>query len=495
MMKFKKLLAIAVASVMVLAPNSVFAQEKNQGTAQESTTPEPVGESAETPDDYVAEEPDYAPEEPALAVQLNGKDMVFTDVEPIIVNSRVYVPFRAIFEGLNAEVAYDAETSKITVTKNDTEASFSVGEKTITLTKEGVISTVESDASSFVQNGRTYVPVRFAEQALGCTVGWDADNKTAIIFDADEVKGTGSTYTIMNKYLAYAKEFSEKKYAITGTFNLDISNIDGNKDNYVKGVCKIDGIADSTNMNMNMVADLDLSAIEKMIQAEGVDNADSLKTLEALKNIDFKFIFSLDSGKYYIQSSLFSSLMGTEEGTWYSIDMNSLLEMGNAGFNFTDLAKMAKEASFEDYLSAISTEIPTDDKYESAVAIETYKLLNGLFSDSAFKTVADGYQSTYTDETDGVSMSLSMKLPTSGDKVTGYVLDMTMGFMGTEMMKMSAAQDGLKTTVNMTMGMDDMFDMSLTGNLDYAETTNVPLSKPKSGDNVISLDDMFMAYQ
>ena len=481
MMKFKKLAAIAMASLMVLAPSTAFAQ----GTQEVIAINEVVAETAE---EKVAIEPE-------LAVQLNGTDMTFTDAEPIIVNGRVYVPFRAIFESLKAEVNYDAATSKITIKKNGTEAVFTVGEKSMTITKDGTSQTVETDVASFVQNGRTYVPVRFAEQALNSTVGWDAENRTVIIFDADEVKGTGETYTIMNKYLAYAKEFSEETYALTGTFNFDVKNIDGSSHNNIKGVCTIDGITDSSNVNMNMVAELDLGAIEKMLQEDTTTTTEDLAQLEALKNIDFKLIFSIDTGKYYIQSNLFSSLMGAAEGTWYSIDMNEMLAMSGAGFNFADLAKMAKEADFESYIAAISSEIPTDDKYASAATIETYKILTGLFSDSAFKAVADGYQSTYTQEAEGMSTTISMKLTTADDKVTGYSFDMKMGYMGAEMMTLTAAQNGLKTTMNMTMGMDGIFDMTMTGNLDYAETTNKPLSAPNAGETVISLNDMFMAYQ
>ncbi|MGE4213955.1 MAG: copper amine oxidase N-terminal domain-containing protein [Anaerotignaceae bacterium] len=499
MMKFKKLAAIAMASLMVLAPSSAFAQETTAApeVAQEvAVTPEVVDEAIE--DEAIEDETfdeDFEEEvavEPELAVQLNGTDMTFADAEPIIVNGRVYVPFRAVFEGLNAEVAYDAATSKITVTKEGTEAVFAIGEKNLTITKDGTSQTVETDAASFIQDGRTYVPVRLAAQALDCTVGWDAENKTAIIFDADEVKGVGETYTIMNKYLAYAKEFSEKTYALTGTFNFDVKNIGGDSDAYIKGVCNLDGITDSSNVNMNMVAELDLAAVEKMLTAEEAADAETLAMLESFKNINFNLIFSMDTGKYYIQSNLFSTLMGAAEGTWYSIDMNSMLEMAGTGFNFTDLAKMAKEADFESYMTAISSEIPTDDKYASAATISTYKILTGLFSDNAFKAVADGYQSTYTEEADGMSTTIAMKLATADDKVTGYSIDMTMGYMGAEMMKLTVAQSGLKTTMNMTMGMDDMFDMTMTGNIDYSETTNKPLSAPKSGETVISLNDMFM---
>ncbi|HCT64131.1 MAG TPA: hypothetical protein DIC60_02465 [Lachnospiraceae bacterium] len=469
MINFKKLAALSMASAMVLAPSSAFAQ----GVATTTV----ISETAQAP---------------SVAIQLNGTNMSFTDAQPVIVNSRVYVPFRAVFEGLDAEVSYDDATKTITAKKDTTEAVFVVGNKNMTIKKDGTNKNVETDAASFIKNGRTYVPVRFAAQALDCTVGWDDDDKTAIIFDADEVTGANETYTIMDKYLAYAKEFSEKTYALTGTFNFSVNNIDGSSDKYIKGVCNIDGITDSSKVNMNTVTELDLSAVEKMIDAESAPDAETLALLEALKSIDFNLIFNLDTGKYYIQSSLFSTLMGSADDTWYSIDMNSMMEMSGSSFSFTDLAKMAKAASFETYMHAMSTEISTTDKDSAALSIETYKLITGIFSDSAFKTVADGYESTYKQETDGATVTLSMKLPTADDKVTGCSFDMSMDYMGSGVMKLTAEQNGLKSSMDMSINVEDIFDMTLTGNFDYAETTNAPIGEPTDGSKVISLNDMMM---
>lgn len=470
MINFKKLAAISMASAMVLAPSSAFAQGVSTTSIVASKTTQA----------------------PSVTVQLNGTDMSFTDAQPIIVNSRVYVPFRAVFEGLDAKIAYDDGTKTITATKGTTEAVFVVGNKNMTIKKDGTNKAVETDAASFIKNGRTYVPVRFAAQALNCTVGWDSDDKTAIIFDADEVTGAKETYKIMDKYLTYAKEFSEKTYALTGTFNFSVNNIDGSSDKYIKGVCNINGITDSSKVNMNTVTELDLSAVEKMIDAKSETDAKTLAMLETLKNIDFNLIFNLDTGKYYIQSSLFSTLMGSADDTWYSIDMNSIMEMSGSSFSFSDIAKMAKSTDFETYMKTMSTEISTTDKDSAALSIETYKLLTGIFSDSAFKTVADGYQSTYTQKTDGSTVTMSMKLPTSDDKVTGCSFDMSMDYMGSEVMKLTAAQEGLKSSMDMSINIKDIFDMDLTGNFDYAETKNAPLGEPVAGSKVISLNDMMM---
>ncbi|MBQ6892626.1 MAG: copper amine oxidase N-terminal domain-containing protein, partial [Clostridia bacterium] len=41
--------------------------------------------------------------------------------------------------------------------------------------------TVELDAPAFIQNGRTYMPVRFVAEKLGATVDWDSATSTATL--------------------------------------------------------------------------------------------------------------------------------------------------------------------------------------------------------------------------------------------------------------------------------------------------------------------------
>lgn len=96
-----------------------------------------------------------------------GGNLVQFDSAPISKNGRTLVPLRAIFEALQAQVAWDAASQTITAKKdgktltlvmNKSEASVSDGSNT-TMIK------LESPASSV--NGRTYVPLRFIGEAFG----------------------------------------------------------------------------------------------------------------------------------------------------------------------------------------------------------------------------------------------------------------------------------------------------------------------------------------
>ncbi len=120
-------------------------------------------------------------------IQINGENMYFTDgeaddwwsqyaaytsdVRPVMKDDRVYIPFRAVFEALGAEVAYDAASKTVTAKRSNRTVSFYSGATAIC---DGWCDH-SMDAQAFVQDGRTFVPVRFASQALGAAVGWDSE--------------------------------------------------------------------------------------------------------------------------------------------------------------------------------------------------------------------------------------------------------------------------------------------------------------------------------
>ena len=47
----------------------------------------------------------FAAGEQTIAVQLNGEDLTFTDAVPQVKDQRTFLPFRAVFEAMGAEVS------------------------------------------------------------------------------------------------------------------------------------------------------------------------------------------------------------------------------------------------------------------------------------------------------------------------------------------------------------------------------------------------------
>lgn len=105
------------------------------------------------------------------------------DAAPEIINDRVMVPMRAIFEAFGAKVKWDGESKTITSKKKS---------KTITMTIDSCDMTKNDETYTFdtapvIENGRTLVPVRAISDLLGLNAEWDEGSRTVkITTPADE---------------------------------------------------------------------------------------------------------------------------------------------------------------------------------------------------------------------------------------------------------------------------------------------------------------------
>ena len=141
-----------------------------------------------------------------ISVTINGKILAF-DQPPVMLNSRVLVPLRAIFEAFNSEVFYEmiyedyyddddetAITTKIHAINqnfilqltdgdqyNYNTSKFVKGWKIEYRTSKSDFINIEYDVPPTIINGRTLVPVRVISEILGATVDWDNDTQTVII--------------------------------------------------------------------------------------------------------------------------------------------------------------------------------------------------------------------------------------------------------------------------------------------------------------------------
>lgn len=132
-------------------------------------------------------------------VVINGKPLN-TDAPAQIIDGRTMVPMRAVFEALDASIAWDNDTKTVTADKGGTEIKMTIG--AAEFYKNG--ESIALDTPAQIIDGRTLVPVRAVSESLGCTVNWDAAAKTV-----DITNGTaGKNYTFRNEKLL--KEHFEK---------------------------------------------------------------------------------------------------------------------------------------------------------------------------------------------------------------------------------------------------------------------------------------------
>lgn len=115
---------------------------------------------------------------PALAdnpiqVEIDGKTLIM-DVPPAMVDNRVLVPLRAIFEALGAVVDWDPATQRVVARRPGVRIDLTVG-STLAMVNG---KPVTLDVAPQIVNGRTLVPVRFVSEALGEKVEWSNAART-----------------------------------------------------------------------------------------------------------------------------------------------------------------------------------------------------------------------------------------------------------------------------------------------------------------------------
>jgi competence protein ComEC len=116
----------------------------------------------------------------APTVVLDGKQLSFSDTQPIIEDGRTLVPLRSIFESMGATVTWNQDTQTATAIKGNTTVILPIGSTEPTI--NGQVKKLDVPAK--IVNGRTLAPLRFVGEAFGGTVGWDQGSQTITIFSA-----------------------------------------------------------------------------------------------------------------------------------------------------------------------------------------------------------------------------------------------------------------------------------------------------------------------
>lgn len=111
-----------------------------------------------------------------IRVFVDGQPVNF-DVPPSVIQGRVLVPLRGIFERLGATVDYNAANQHILAVRGGQTVELTVGSRQAAVNSQPQLL----DVPAFTINGRTMVPLRFISEALGAGVQWNAANATILI--------------------------------------------------------------------------------------------------------------------------------------------------------------------------------------------------------------------------------------------------------------------------------------------------------------------------
>jgi Copper amine oxidase N-terminal domain len=102
---------------------------------------------------------------------------VYFDQPPVIVDGRVLVPLRGVFERLGATVQWDPASQTVLAQSGATSVSLHIGSAQAFVNGQPQYL----DVPPMLVGARTMVPLRFVSQALGAGVTWDTATSTVLI--------------------------------------------------------------------------------------------------------------------------------------------------------------------------------------------------------------------------------------------------------------------------------------------------------------------------
>ncbi|MGB9553903.1 MAG: copper amine oxidase N-terminal domain-containing protein, partial [bacterium] len=124
------------------------------------------------------------PEEEVILLQIgstnlwkNGQPGTQMDVAPFIEANRTWVPVRFVSEALGAEVKWRQEEQQVYITMGGNDIILTIGSNSLVF--NGKSQTM--DVAPFLRSNRTWVPLRFVAENLGCTVSWVQGSQEVVI--------------------------------------------------------------------------------------------------------------------------------------------------------------------------------------------------------------------------------------------------------------------------------------------------------------------------
>jgi len=117
-----------------------------------------------------------APAAQSAAVVVDGR-MVDFDQPPAIIDGRLLIPLRGVFERLGATVEWQPSPGLVVARRGATVIVLQPGNRTARVDNRAI----PLDVPAVIVNGRTLVPLRFVGEALGAKVEWESASRVVYV--------------------------------------------------------------------------------------------------------------------------------------------------------------------------------------------------------------------------------------------------------------------------------------------------------------------------
>lgn len=126
-----------------------------------------------------------------IRATVDGNYVDFPNAQPTMVNDRVLVPVRGVFEHMGATVDWDESTRKVTARHGSDVIVMTLDQWSAMINDRQV----QLEAPARMMEGSTMVPLRFLGESMGAAVNWNSASRTVEIMTKEWTR-TGSNHSM-----------------------------------------------------------------------------------------------------------------------------------------------------------------------------------------------------------------------------------------------------------------------------------------------------------
>ena len=339
-----------------------------------------------------------------INVSVNGEWLDLDGLEPWGLNGRTMVPVRPFLEALGAKVDY-ADNVVTAVLPDGVTLELTGGSTTMTRVSGDKIDKIEMDVPLTAVANRTYIPARFAGEAVGMAVAWDGDYQAAHFTDWDSIEAQiDQNFATLNTLLSIGQGQSDPeqtyrvKELVSGSMTL-YGATEAENGTATLGMT-MDGLVRGGQADLDMKLDLDLGDLKEMVTASMLE--EEAAALDLLSDFEMEMRGDLDQGTLYMTGNKLGDIPGSTVGSgeWVALPLveggETLPEEVQA--QALTVGSMLTAALKESGVSG--TGMPP-----CVSALDTAELLDLILGDDCFTVSTAGSTTTYTLKVDTLALT------------------------------------------------------------------------------------------
>ena len=297
-----------------------------------------------------------------INVMFNGSFIKFSGAVPEVTGGSTFVPVKAFFETLNADVSYDAQTREIKAEFEGWSVGFIPGRDTMSVTEGGATRERPIDVAPYTKKGVAFIPVRAVAEALGYSVYWDPLFSAVVIIDTKTIaEEIDKDFTIINSLFEmpigmFPVDETKYKTVLDMLISTTVFNsLDG--DMTAAAAAKVTTVSDGRNfsmtgkINLSALFNIVLAGFSEYLYGEE-EQAELVEQLDIFKEITADVIFNYDEGMLYVKSPVLSEVIPEfPKNAWLSVDD---LDKYNINADNADLGSILQVLGLEGFGEKIS---------------------------------------------------------------------------------------------------------------------------------------------